>query len=124
MKKLVNSHILIFQGQGKRLGGGKGNIHHYATPVRAGSVIFEVGGHCEFEDVKHWLNKLANRLPCDAIAVSQELLDQWKKEEDERNENNINPFTMEYVIKHNMNGCKSWLSEYEIRWKGKYGIFD
>lgn len=33
------------------MGGGKGSIDHYATPVKAGRVILEVGGHCEFFEV-------------------------------------------------------------------------
>lgn len=33
------------------MGGGKGAIDHYVTPVKAGRVIIEVGGHCEFFEV-------------------------------------------------------------------------
>jgi len=33
------------------MGSGKGSIDHYATPVKAGRVIIEVGGHCEFFEV-------------------------------------------------------------------------
>lgn len=36
---------------GVRLGGGKGAIDHYCTPVKAGRVILEVGGQCEFSEV-------------------------------------------------------------------------
>lgn len=32
------------KGIGKRMGGGKGSIHHYATPVRAERIIVELGG--------------------------------------------------------------------------------
>lgn len=39
------------KGQGQRMGGGKGAIDHYVTPVRAGRVIIEVGGTCEFDEV-------------------------------------------------------------------------
>lgn len=30
------------------MGGGKGAIDHYVTPIKAGRVIIEVGGHCEY----------------------------------------------------------------------------
>jgi large subunit ribosomal protein L16 len=40
-----------FQGQGMRMGGGKGPIDHYVTPVKAGRVIVELAGKCEFEEV-------------------------------------------------------------------------
>lgn len=39
------------RGQGKRMGGGKGAIDHYATPVKAERVIMEVGGKCTFNEV-------------------------------------------------------------------------
>lgn len=34
-----------------RLGGGKGSIDHYVTPIKAGRVILEIGGHCEYFEV-------------------------------------------------------------------------
>lgn len=33
------------------MGGGKGSIDHYVTPVRPGRIIIEVAGHCEFIEV-------------------------------------------------------------------------
>lgn len=33
------------------MSGGKGAINHYVTPVRAGRVIIEVGGRCEFQEI-------------------------------------------------------------------------
>lgn len=39
------------KGQGMRMGGGKGAIDHYVTPVKAGRVIMELGGKCEFKEV-------------------------------------------------------------------------
>lgn len=40
------------KGQGQRMGGGKGAIDHYVTPVKAGRIIVEMGGKCEFEEVR------------------------------------------------------------------------
>lgn len=39
------------KGQGQRMGGGKGAIDHYVTPIKAGRVILEMGGTCEFAEV-------------------------------------------------------------------------
>ena len=39
------------KGQGHRMGGGKGAIDHYITPIRAGRIIVERGGHCAYEVV-------------------------------------------------------------------------
>jgi len=33
------------------MGGGKGAIDHYVTPIKAGRVIIEVGGDCEYFEV-------------------------------------------------------------------------
>jgi Ribosomal protein L16/L10E len=48
--------MLNFQGQGQRMGGGKGPIDHYVTPVKARRVILEMGGKCEFIEVSHLCN--------------------------------------------------------------------
>ena len=45
-------------GVGKKLGGGKGSIKYYGTPVRAGRVILEVGGNVYWEEVRPWLNRI------------------------------------------------------------------
>lgn len=42
---------IILQGQGQRMGGGKGSIDHYVTPVRSGRIIIEISGHCEYAEV-------------------------------------------------------------------------
>ena len=42
---------LTKKGQGQRMGGGKGAIDHYVTPIKAGRVIVELGGKCEFDEV-------------------------------------------------------------------------
>ena len=102
------------------MGGGKANIHHYATPIRSGQVIVEVCGRIQFEDCYYFLEAVAKRLPCDAFAVSQQILEEWEKEEKELTEKNINPFTFERVIKYNMQGCHKWVTPYEKLWFGKY----
>lgn len=44
-----------------RMGGGKGAINHYGTPIRAGRVILEVGGKLAFEEVKALLEDVRSR---------------------------------------------------------------
>lgn len=39
------------KGQGQRMGGGKGAIDHYVTPVKAGRIVLEIGGKCEYAEV-------------------------------------------------------------------------
>jgi len=39
------------KGIGHKMGGGKGSVDHYVTPVKAGRIIIEVAGECEFSEV-------------------------------------------------------------------------
>jgi large subunit ribosomal protein L16 len=50
------------KGQGHRMGGGKGAIDHWVYPLRAGRIVVEMGGHCEFEEVKKILTQVRKRL--------------------------------------------------------------
>jgi len=102
------------------MGGGKAPIHHYATPVRAGRVIVEVGGQIELDDCFYFLDSIVKRLPCNAFVISKEILENWRKEELEIEQTNINPITYERVVKLNMSGCHRWISPYDHRWYAKY----
>ena len=42
---------ITHKGQGHRMGGGKASIDHYVTPIKAGRIILEFGGECEFREV-------------------------------------------------------------------------
>ena len=69
-------------GSGRKLGGGKGSISHYVTPVKAGRVIVEVGGKVLWEEIRPVLNFIAAKLPFDAMAVSQEQMERLDAEEE------------------------------------------
>ena len=108
------------KGQGQRMGGGKGAIDHYVTPIKAGRVILEISGKCEFAEVKQFLQQVCNILPFKSEVVSQELLDQRAAHEKDYNDINENYYTMKYVIQNNLNGCHRWLSPVDHKWFGKY----
>lgn len=108
------------QGQGQRMGGGKGAIDHYVTPVKAGRIILELGGKCEYIEVQDVLEDVAHKLPFKAIAVSQDILVKQKQKEELDEKNNQNPYTMKYIIQNNMGGCHNWLSPVDFKWFGKY----
>lgn len=59
------------KGLGQRMGGGKGAIDHYVTPVRYGRLIVEVGGKVELGEVEHILTEVAKKLPFPAKVRSQ-----------------------------------------------------
>ncbi|KAM3913829.1 large ribosomal subunit protein uL16m [Leptodactylus fuscus] len=108
------------KGLGQRMGGGKGAVDHYVTPVKADQLIVEVGGHCEFAEVLPVLTQVAKKLPFPAKAVSRESLRQLQEELEERQRNNQNPWTFERLVSRNMMGCRKYLSPYDLHYKGRY----
>lgn len=106
--------------QGTKLGGGKGGIVKYVTPVRANRIILEVGGHITEIEAKAFLSYIAERFEFPAEFVSHDMLMERRRREQEIIEKNQNKFTWDNVIKWNMQNANSWLSQYDIIWKGKY----
>ena len=47
-------HTLSLLGAGTRMGGGKGQIDQYVTPVKAGRIIIEMAGRVEYEEVSFY----------------------------------------------------------------------
>ncbi|OXB52576.1 UNVERIFIED_CONTAM: hypothetical protein H355_005373 [Colinus virginianus] len=92
---------------GHRMGGGKGPIDRYVTAVKSGRLVVELGGRCEFEEVKPFLTQVARKLPFPAVAVSRQSLQQMREEEEEKRRNNQNPWTFERVVTGNMLGMRS-----------------
>ncbi|NWX25061.1 RM16 protein, partial [Aegotheles bennettii] len=105
---------------GHRMGGGKGPVDHYVTAVKSGRLLVELGGRCEFEEVKPFLAQVAAKLPFPAMAVSREGLQEMRREEEERKLNNQNPWTFERVVTANMLGMRKYLSPYDLRLHGRY----
>ncbi|XP_028040957.1 39S ribosomal protein L16, mitochondrial [Bombyx mandarina] len=108
------------KGQGQRMGGGKGAIDHYVTPIKSGRIILEVGGKCEYAEVHDMLRIISERLPFKAEPVSEEILEQKAAEEKWLEENNKNEYTMKYIIQNNMGGCHKMLSPFDHKWYTKY----
>ncbi|XP_077605012.1 large ribosomal subunit protein uL16m [Crocuta crocuta] len=108
------------KSMGQRMGGGKGAIDHYVTPVKAGRLIVELGGRCEFKEVQGFLDQVAHKLPFPAKAVSRETLEKMRKDQEEREQNNQNPWTFERIATANMLGIRRVLSPYDLTQKGRY----
>ncbi|XP_066992049.1 large ribosomal subunit protein uL16m [Anabrus simplex] len=108
------------KGQGQRMGGGKGAIDHYVTPIKAGRIIVEVGGKCEFAEVKPVLEMIAHKLPFKAQVVSEEILTKMREKEERLEKENLNPYTFKYIVQNNMGGCHKWISPVDRKWFGKY----
>ncbi|KAK2142376.1 hypothetical protein LSH36_963g00000 [Paralvinella palmiformis] len=108
------------KGQGHRMGGGKGSIDKFVAPVKAGRIIVEMGGDCEFDEVFPILEQVRGKLPFKAEVVSQKMLDEEKAQEEYVKKNNMNPFSFEYCLKNNMMGSRVWSSPYDFFWNGKH----
>ncbi|KAM6074281.1 large ribosomal subunit protein uL16m [Chlamydotis macqueenii] len=105
---------------GHRMGGGKGPVDRYVTAVKSGRLVVEVGGRCEFGEVRPFLTQVARKLPFPAVPVSREGLLRMRREEEEKRLGNQNPWTFERVAVANMLGMRKYLSPYDLRLKGRY----
>ena len=101
------------------MGGGKGSIHHYVTPVKARQVVFEVAGKVQFSEVYPILRMIAMLLPFQGLAVSKETLDDMYEEERRIEEENENFFTFRELVEKNMQGIRTKISMYDYRYFGK-----
>ncbi|XP_021949159.1 39S ribosomal protein L16, mitochondrial [Folsomia candida] len=108
------------KGQGKRMGGGKGAIDHYVTPVKHGRIIVELGGNCEFKEAFPILREVAEKLPFKAKPVSHQMLQEMRQKESNSEKYNINPYTLEYIIRNNLGKSHHWISPYDRKWFGKH----
>ncbi|KER19366.1 ribosomal protein L16 [Opisthorchis viverrini] len=105
------------RSQGKRMGGGKPDIHHYVTPIRSGRIIVELGGYLDWQEAYRVLSRVADKLPFPARFVSQELLDCEKRIEGYIAAKNVNPFAdARQALYHNYAGCHQFISPYHLEW--------
>ncbi|XP_041052324.1 39S ribosomal protein L16, mitochondrial [Carcharodon carcharias] len=108
------------KGLGQRMGGGKGAIDHYVTPVKHGRIIVEFGGKCAFEEVEPFLSEVAKKLPFPAKTISKKHLEELMKEDEQKAKNNQNPWTFERIATMNMMGIRKVLSPFDLKYHGKF----
>lgn len=108
------------KGLGQRMGGGKGAIDHYVTPVRYGRLIVEMGGKMELGEVQHILTEVAKKLPFPAQVVSRESLEALKKRHADMEQNNQNPWTFKHIVRGNMLGIRRVVSPIEAHNGGRF----
>ncbi|VDN06471.1 unnamed protein product, partial [Thelazia callipaeda] len=102
---------------GAKAGSGKGNIHHYVTPVRARRIILEVGGYIMELEARAYLMYLCERFRFPVEFVSEKILVERRLQEKKVEEMNINQFNWELALKYNMQNCHGWLSYYDVAYK-------
>ncbi|XP_072910045.1 large ribosomal subunit protein uL16m isoform X2 [Hemitrygon akajei] len=108
------------KGLGQRMGGGKGAIDHYVTPVKYGRIIMELGGKCALKEVEPFLSEVAQKLPFPAKVFSRESLEEMIKEEEQKAKNNQNPWTFQRIASMNMMGIRKVLSPFDLKYHGKF----
>lgn len=108
------------KGLGQRMGGGKGAIDHYVTPVRYGRFIVEVGGKVELGEIHHILTEVAKKLPFPAQVMSRESLAAMHKKQAEMEQNNQNPWTFKMIAQGNMMGIRKVLSPFDLHNHGRF----
>ncbi|XP_061558440.1 39S ribosomal protein L16, mitochondrial [Phycodurus eques] len=114
------------KGLGQRMGGGKGAIDRYVTPIRFGRLIVEVGGKVELGEVEHILIEVAKKLPFPAKVMSRASLEAFQQRQADMEENNQNPWTYKRIAQGNMLGIRKVLSPFDLihhgRFTGKFHI--
>ncbi|XP_058485967.1 39S ribosomal protein L16, mitochondrial [Solea solea] len=108
------------KGLGQRMGGGKGAIDHYVTPVCYGRLIVEVGGKVELGEVGQFLTEVAKKLPFPAKVMSRESLAAMHKKQEEIEQNNQNPWTFKEIVQGNMLGIRRVVSPIEFHNRGRF----
>ncbi|XP_077448977.1 large ribosomal subunit protein uL16m [Stigmatopora argus] len=108
------------KGLGQRMGGGKGAIDHYVTPIRFGRLIVEVGGKVELGEVEHFLTEIAKKLPFRAKVMSRESLEVFHKTQADMEVNNQNPWTFKRIVEGNMLGIRKVLSPFDLKNHGRF----
>ncbi|XP_041455440.1 39S ribosomal protein L16, mitochondrial-like [Lytechinus variegatus] len=108
------------KGQGQRMGGGKGSVHHYVTPVKAGRLVMEMGGKMEFEEVHSILYQISKKLPFRCKVVSKEIMERDANLYQFRKAENINPWTFERIAKENYLGISKYLGPCDYKWFGEH----
>ncbi|VEL07849.1 unnamed protein product [Protopolystoma xenopodis] len=102
---------------GSRMGGGKGDVHHYVTPVKAYRILVELGGHLHWRRAYHILSRVAAILPFKSRFISKEIMDMESRIEAYINKHNINPFSNTCkALAHNYAGARSLVSPWHIEW--------
>ncbi len=101
-------------GQGKKLGGGKGAIDHYISPVKRGRIIVEVGGALHHETISRCLIDIAQKLPFPAKFVSQKDLEEWDKLEEDIKTKNLNKLRWEWCLKNNILNVVTYVGKFDL----------
>lgn len=109
---------------GKRMGGGKGKVKTHGSVVKAGRVIFEVGGKVTWEECAQWMENVARKLPFEAIAISHETLEALKVADKKAELANTNPYTIEWFLRNNIMDCRRYFSPYDLKFGGKFTYKD
>lgn len=104
----------------KRMGGGKTKVHHYETPIKAGRVIFEIGGIGQYGEVSAILENLAKRMPFFCMPISQEIMDNLKEESKQIAERNYNPFDYRDLLRRNIGDSRRHADPLEVKWGGVF----
>ncbi|XP_008290737.1 large ribosomal subunit protein uL16m [Stegastes partitus] len=108
------------KGLGQRMGGGKGAIDQYVTPVRCGRLIVEVGGKVELGEVQHILTEVAKKLPFPAKVMTRESLADLQEKQADMKQNNQNPWTFKQIVQGNMLGIRRVLSPFDLKNHGRF----
>ena len=70
------------------------------------------------------MSNIADVLPFEAMAVTQDMLEALKTQEAELEHANTNPYTIEWFLRNNIMDCTRHFSPYDLKFGGKYTYKD
>ena len=70
--------------------------------------------------MKKSLEEIAHKLPFKAIAVTYEKMQEMAAKEKMMEAENLNPWTLKYVIQNNLGGCSNWITPTDRKYFGKH----
>jgi large subunit ribosomal protein L16 len=70
----------------------------------------------EFETIFRTLHNVAERLPFPAKVVTQQMLDDWEKQEQHIKAENRNNLNWEWCVKNNILNCVNYLGRHDLEY--------
>lgn len=106
---------------GAVMGGGKGEVIMFETPIKARQILVEVyGKNMNYGEIYPYLVEVIKMIPVNTVIVNPQILQGMLREEYLIEEMNTNPYTFREVIEKNLTGSRSAVNKYDFRWQGKY----
>merc|ERR1712000_648363 len=103
------------------MGGGKGQIAFYQTPIKARQIVCEVYGvNMNYNEIFPYISDIVNCAPGQMVIVTPSILQSLLREEYLIEELNQNHLSFREVMVKNLGGGQKQVNVYDKKYFGKY----